>query len=204
MLLRPATPRSLKRGFVTQQDYQRLGEQAIATEAQSEQLRDRLAAAADTMHSWRSEEAALLRAFQEEHALLSQTGQQLGAALESYHVLMALAERNRALMGSLSSDIGSGLARLGEQASPVVNAQQQSVGGSPRPTPPGVAAAAVSGMAGDAGPAGMSQRLSQMEADLAKTMEQLTKLAGPNTASHASKQTGVRARPKSSGDAMGR
>ena len=199
MVLRPATPRSLKRGFVTQQDYQRLGEQALVTEAQAEQLRARLAAATDTMHSWQSDEAALLRAFQEEHQLLGQTGRQLGAALESYHVLMALAEQNRALMGSLSGDIGSSFA----PATPVVNAPKQSIGGSPRPALPAVAAADRSND-GDNGPAGMSQRLSQMEADLAKTMERLSHLAGPNTVGHHSKPTGIRARPKAAGDIKAR
>ena len=194
MVLRPATPRSLKRGFVTQQDYQRLGEQALATEAQAEQLRARLAAATDRMHSWQSDEAALLRAFQEEHQLLGQTGRQLGAALESYHLLMALAEQNRALMGSLSGDIGSSLTQLEERASPVVNAQQQPIGGSPRLALPAVAAADCSND-GDNGPAGMSQRLSQMEADLAKTMERLSHLAGPNTAGHHSNAKGHQSSP---------
>ncbi len=66
------------------------------------------------MHSWQSDESALLAAFEQEHELLGATGEQLRQALGSMEELLGLVHRNQAMMGIIAQ--GHEIGQVGQAA----------------------------------------------------------------------------------------
>ncbi|KAG1663282.1 hypothetical protein FOA52_006323 [Chlamydomonas sp. UWO 241] len=102
----PATPRSYKQGFVHHQDFEKLDKELQSAKAQTQHLRAHLETSANVMADWQHDEADLMTAFSQEHALLQSTGQQLVAAVQTMQQLMATVERNRELMDVVAKGHG--------------------------------------------------------------------------------------------------
>mmetsp|Transcript_15155 Transcript_15155/g.32890 ORF Transcript_15155/g.32890 Transcript_15155/m.32890 type:complete len:293 (-) Transcript_15155:350-1228(-) len=102
----PQTPRSFKRGYVHEMDYERLEGQLYNTQAKEAELESRLNAMRSTLTGWQDDEATLLAALHQEHQAVQELQEQLSTANSSLQQLTELVQRNRTMMQIVSEGHG--------------------------------------------------------------------------------------------------